>query len=220
VPILYAFSPVTIPQPRDWGPGSVITGYWFLDPPAAWRPPADLEQFIAAGPPPAYIGFGSMQGSISSQIMQESIQALASLEIRAVLALPGSTRAAITVPPAMMRVGDVPHSWLFPQMSVIVHHGGAGTTGAALRAGRPSVVVPLAADQGFWARRVHRLGVSPPPLSARRFTAQALAAAIRIATGDPAIQRRATEIEGKIEAEDGVACAVGEIARAMAQFTP
>jgi sterol 3beta-glucosyltransferase len=197
----------------------VITGYWFLDPAPAWRPPADLEQFIAAGPPPAYIGFGSMQGSISSQAMQESIQALARLGIRAVLALPESMRPSITIPPAMMRVGDVPHGWLFPRMSVIVHHGGAGTTGAALRAGRPSVVVPLTADQGFWARRAHRLGVSPPPLNARGLTARALAAAIRSATGDQAIQRRAMEIKERIVAEDGVACAVGEIARAMARFT-
>jgi sterol 3beta-glucosyltransferase len=220
VPILYAFSPVTIPRPKDWGPGSVITGYWFLDPAPAWRPPADLEEFIEGGPPPAYIGFGSMQGSVSLQVMGESIQALTSVGIRAVLALPESSGLSMALPPTMFRVGDVPHSWLFPRMSVVVHHGGAGTTGAALRAGRPSVVVPLTADQGFWARRLHRLGASPPPLSARRLTAKALAAAIRAATGDPAIQRRATEIKGEIQGEDGVACAVGEIARAMERFTP
>jgi UDP:flavonoid glycosyltransferase YjiC (YdhE family) len=193
----------------------VITGYWFLDPPPSWRPPEELEAFIEAGDPPVYIGFGSMQGRRSHELISESIPAVRAAGMRAVLAAPESARAALEPPSEVHLCADVPHAWLFPRMAAIVHHAGAGTTGAALRAGRPSVVLPLTADQGFWARRVHRLGAAPPPLTAGRATAESLAEAIRLAVRDPAIRSRAMEIQERIDAEDGVGCAVREIARVI-----
>jgi len=97
----------------------------------------------------------------------------------------------------------------------VVHHGGAGTTGAAMRAGRPAVVVPFFADQPLWARCVERLGVGPRPVPLRRLTADALADAIRIAVGDEGIARRAADLGAKIREEEGVGNAVAIVDRTL-----
>jgi sterol 3beta-glucosyltransferase len=110
-----------------------------------------------------------------------------------------------------MAVRDVPHEWLFPRMRAIVHHGGAGTTGAALRAGVPSIVVPLGFDQPFWGRRVHALGVGPRPMSRRRLTASWLADAIRTAGGDTVMRARAASLGAGLQAERGVENAIAEL---------
>ncbi len=103
---------------------------------------------------------------------------------------------------------SVPHDWLFPQMAAVVHHGGAGTTAAGLRAGIPAVVVPHFQDQPFWGKRVYELGVGPKPIPHKRLTAEKLAKAINIVVNDPVIRRRAPEVGDRIRAEDGLARAV------------
>jgi UDP:flavonoid glycosyltransferase YjiC (YdhE family) len=108
-------------------------------------------------------------------------------------------------------VEDIPHSWLFPQLAAVVHHGGAGTTAAGLRAGRPTVVVPFFTDQPFWGRRVHDLGAGPLPLPHKQLTAAGLAAAIRQAVGDPQIRARAATLSTRLQAEDGVTTAVAAL---------
>ena len=110
-------------------------------------------------------------------------------------------------------VGDVPHGWLFPQMAAVVHHGGAGTTAAGLRAGLPTVVCPFFADQPLWGRRVHALGAGPPPIPARRLSAARLAQALTQAVRDPAMRQRAATLGERLRAEDGVGQAAEVIER-------
>ncbi|MFI5891315.1 glycosyltransferase [Actinoplanes sp. NPDC051513] len=102
-------------------------------------------------------------------------------------------------------MGEVPHSWLFPRMAAVVHHAGAGTTAAGLRAGVPAVAVPVLADQPFWARRLHDLGVAPRPIPMPALTADALAAALRQVTANPHFAARAQALSARIAEEDGAA---------------
>lgn len=112
-----------------------------------------------------------------------------------------------------MPIDAVPHDWLFPQVAAVVHHGGAGTTAAGLRAGVPSIVIPFMGDQPCWGERVSQLGVGPKPIPRRRLSVEGLAAAIRTATIDPEIRARAAGLGAQIRAEDGVARAVEAVQR-------
>jgi sterol 3beta-glucosyltransferase len=103
---------------------------------------------------------------------------------------------------------SIPHDWLFSRVAAVVHHGGAGSCGAVLRAGVPSVVVPWWGDMYFWADCLHRLGVSPPALPKSQISVVRLAEAIRLAVDDPQLRQRAQEVSRQIAAEDGVAQAV------------
>jgi len=115
-------------------------------------------------------------------------------------------------------VDDVPHSWLFPRMAAVVHHGGAGTTATGLRAGVPSLITPFMMDQYFWADQVVKSGVGPQMVDAKRLTAEKLARAIYTAVTDTAMRARAAAFGEKIRAENGVACAVEIIERHAKDF--
>jgi UDP:flavonoid glycosyltransferase YjiC (YdhE family) len=209
MPILYAYSPSVLPRPDDWPDHVHVTGYWFLDPPLGWRPPADVLRFLEAGPPPVSIGFGSMASSDREATLRTVLQALRISGQRGVLlsGWAGLGRGQV-LPDTVLRAENLPHSWLFPRMAAVVHHGGAGTTGAGLRAGVPSVLTPLAADQHNWARRVHALGAGPAPVAFQGLDAKGLANAIRDAATDPGMRQRAAEIGGRIAAEDGLGQAI------------
>ncbi len=198
-PVLACFSPAVVPRPADWGPGVHLTGYWFLDEPE-WEPPAELAEFLAAGPAPVYVGFGSM-------VPKDS--AMTDLTVRTALKLAG-VRGIVQGDPAtsdehVLAVRDVPHTWLFPRMAAVVHHGGAGTTAAGLRAGVPTVVCPFFGDQPYWGERVAALGAGPRPLPFRAMTVPRLAAKVRCAVQDPDVADRADDLGRRIRAEDGVA---------------
>jgi sterol 3beta-glucosyltransferase len=210
-PTLYAFSPLVVPKPSDWDAGIRLTGYWVLPPDPAWRPPRELQAFLAAGPPPVSIGFGSMTPANAGRLTAIAIEALAASGQRGVLLGGWGTLGEGVLPSSVMAVRDVPHEWLFPRMGAAVHHGGAGTTGASLRAGVPSIVVPLGFDQPFWGRRVHELGVGPRPISRRRLSATWLAEAIRTATTDSAMRARAATLGAELRAERGVENAITEL---------
>lgn len=122
------------------------------------------------------------------------------------------------LPDTVLKVSEVPHDWLFPRVAAVVHHGGAGTTAAGLRAGVPAVIVPFFADQPFWGRQIYQLGVGPRPIPRKRLTAERLAVAIRIATGDEALRHRAAELGRRIRTEDGVAKAVEIIEYYLSTF--
>ena len=205
MPVYYAFSPVVLPRPADWPQRMQVTGYWFLDPPPGWQPPADLLHFLQAGPPPVSIGFGSMASRDAQATLDLVLQALELSGQRGVL-LSGwaGLGKGRTLPEFVFSAESLPHSWLFPRMAAVVHHGGAGTTGAALRSGVPSVLTPLAADQPSWARQVYALGAGPAPLPFQTLTAARLAEAIREAVTNAARRQRATELGKQIQAEDGV----------------
>ncbi len=207
-PIIYGYSPAVLPKPADWGDWIHVAGYWFLDHPADWQPPADLVDFIHAGQPPIYIGFGSMNNREATDMTRVVVEAVTLAKVRAVLATGWGSLAEVNLPDTIYQVDAVPHDWLFPQMAAAVHHGGAGTTAAALRAGIPSVTVPHFMDQPFWGRRVFDLGVGPQPLQRKRLTAEHLAQAITMTINDQAMKRRAAALAEQIRAENGITTAV------------
>lgn len=219
MPMLYGFSPSVVPKPSDWGDHIEITGYWFLDRSANWRPSTDLVAFLEAGPPPIYLGFGSMSTHDPEETADLILQALTRTKQRGVL-VKGWGGIAGTSTSDVFVIDRVPFDWLFPQMAAVVHHGGSGTTAAGLRAGIPSVVVPFFMDQPFWGQRVADLGVGPQPIPRKQLSAKRLAAAITTAITDKEMQRRAAALGKRIRAEDGVARAVEIINRCLSSHQP
>ncbi|MGH4015307.1 MAG: nucleotide disphospho-sugar-binding domain-containing protein [Pseudonocardiaceae bacterium] len=219
-PVMHAVSPHVLPRPADWPATATTTGYWFLGPTgdvAASGLAADLEAFLAAGEPPVYIGFGSMSGADPAAVTATVLDTVDRARVRAVLATGWGGLVTRHVPEDVFVLDQAPHDQLFPRVAAIVHHGGAGTTGAAAAAGRPQVVCPFVADQPFWGRRMHALGVAPAPIMQRRLTAENLAAAIRAVRDDPALAARAAELGSAIRAEDGVAAAVEQLEQLSAR---
>ncbi len=209
---LYAYSPHVVPRPDDWPAHHKVTGYWFLPPAADWQPPPELSAFLDAGPPPVYIGFGSMIARNAQKMTVLVTEALARSGQRGVLAGGwGALDGAVEQSEQVLFVNSVPHHWLFPRMAAIVHHGGAGTTGAALRSGVPSIVVPFGFDQAFWGHRVATLGAGPQPLARARLTAAGLAEAITQAVGSAPMRERAALLGAQIQAEQGTARAIDQI---------
>jgi UDP:flavonoid glycosyltransferase YjiC (YdhE family) len=207
VPLLLAYSPAVVPRPAHWGDWIHVTGYWFLDDPGGWVPPADLVDFLDAGPPPVFVGFGSNPFPDPETATKLVVRSLARAGRRGVVLAGGSGLASGRLGEGVLSVDFAPHNWLFSRVCAAVHHGGAGVTGAALRAGLPSVVVPVLVDQPFWARRVFELGAGPRPIPAKQLTEDALASAIR-ATAGTEMRRRAAALGEQIRKEDGVARAV------------
>ncbi|SCZ30002.1 sterol 3beta-glucosyltransferase [Afifella marina DSM 2698] len=214
IPVLHGFSQVVLPRPEDWPASAHVTGYWFLPDAADWTPPDALAAFLAAGPPPVYVGFGSMSVRQPETLARLSAEALAAAGVRGILASGWGALTAADLPENVLLIQEAPHHWLFPKMAAIVHHGGAGTTAAALQAGKPSLVVPFFGDQPFWGARVHAIGAGPKPIPRAKLTAARLAAAIREMTRSQGMQARAAEIGALISREDGVAVARGLIENA------
>ncbi|NJN06963.1 MAG: glycosyltransferase family 1 protein [Richelia sp. RM2_1_2] len=209
-PILYGLSPSVIPKPFDWR-NTHITGYWFLDQAPDWTPPAALLDFLQNGSPPVYIGFGSMRSRNPEETADIVLQAIALTGQRAILQSGWGGLSKSDLPNTVFMVDSIPHSWLFPRMAAIVHHGGAGTTAAALRAGVPSILIPFFGDQPFWGQRVAELGVGPKPIPRKQLTVQKLAFSIHTAMTDGLMRQRAADLGAKIQAEDGIANAVAII---------
>lgn len=212
IPVLDAYSPSVVTRPPDWGEWIHVTGYWFLDEPPGWRPPDELLDFLESGPPPVFVGFGSTPFPEPEAATDLVLRALARSGRRGVLLAGGSGLATGRLSDEVLSLESTSHEWLFRHVGAAVHHGGAGVTGAALRAGLPSVVVPVFADQPFWGQRVFDLGVGPRPIPARRLTETALAEAIR-SSADTGMQQRAARLGERIRREDGVARAVELIQR-------
>jgi UDP:flavonoid glycosyltransferase YjiC (YdhE family) len=204
VPVLYGFSPSVIPVPRDWHGAGTAYGYWFLDSPAAWTPPPELVNFLDRGPPPLYIGFGSMASHDPGRTAGIVIEALRRTGLRAILASGWGGLRGSHLPPTAISMDFVPHDWLFRRVCGAVHHGGAGTTAAALRAGVPSVIVPFFADQFFWGSRLSALGLSPSPIPQGALSATSLEKALRVMTGSGEMRARCRVLGQTVEAERGV----------------
>jgi sterol 3beta-glucosyltransferase len=215
-PQLCAYSPAIAPLPADCDESVHVTGYWFLDRPADWQPSPELTAFLDAGPPPVAISFGSIWlGRDGDRLTRLAMAAVEQAGVRAVLHAGWGDLGNISLPSSMLRVESVPHDWLFRRVRAVVHHGGAGVTAAALRAGIPSVVVPFLGDQLFWATRVWELGAASRPLPHHSLTVERLAAALETVVADAAMRERAAVLAEQVRGEDGVAQAVGLITRQL-----
>jgi len=210
-PTLYAYSPYVVPTPTDWPDSTIASGYWFVNAQKDWQPPADLAAFLQAGAPPVYIGFGSMAGKNPARLGEIVVAALQKTGQRGLLASGWGGLKAGDLPDTIFMLESAPHDWLFPRVAAVIHHGGSGTTGAGLRAGKPTIICPFIADQPFWGHRVHELGVGPAPIRQKKLTVENLAAAIETAVTNKTMQARATELGEKIRGENGVATAVSFI---------
>jgi UDP:flavonoid glycosyltransferase YjiC (YdhE family) len=217
LPRLYGFSPHVVPRPADWPASCQVTGYWFLPGAPGWTPPAPLTRFLADGPAPVCVGFGSMLGADPARLTALVVTAVRQVGLRAVL-LSGWGGLGTIAGDDVLVIDEVPHEWLFPRVSAVVHHGGAGTTAAALRAGTPAVVVPFGVDQPFWGARVAALGAGPRPIPLRGLTADRLADALRLVTADQGMQARAADLGQAIRSEDGVATAVSAFGDLQSQL--
>jgi sterol 3beta-glucosyltransferase len=204
IPALYAMSRHVVPPLDDANVHT--TGFLFLD--EHETPSEDLLRFLDVGEPPVYIGFGSMPGSDPQRTVALVARALAEVGQRGVLARGWSSTMTSPDPDRLLILDRVDHGWLFPRVSVVVHHGGAGTTAAGLRAGRPTLIVPHLADQPFWGRRVHELGVGAPPIPRQRLTERTLARSLDLLVPSPGFAANAAVLGAAIRDEQGVSNAV------------
>ena len=211
IPVLHAYSGYVMPAPRDWPDHVIATGYWFLDARDEWTPPGALSDFLASGPPPIYIGFGSMAGRHPERLANAVVDALQKTGLRGIIASGWGGLKARDLPNSILQIEQAPHDWLLPQVTAVVHHGGAGTTAAGLRAGKPSVMVPFFGDQPFWAKRLYQLEVSPKPIPQKKLTGDLLAKTLQEVATNSEMREAAEKIGRKIRAEDGVRQAVSFI---------
>ncbi|WPO69322.1 MULTISPECIES: glycosyltransferase [unclassified Streptomyces] len=200
-PVLHGFSPAVVPRPADWRAGLDVVGNWWPHHDPGQALPRELDDFLEAGPPPVFIGFGSMAAGDGERLSGMAVAALRAAGLRGVLQAGRAGLAASG--DDVLTVGEVPHALLFPRMSAVVHHAGAGTTAAALRAGVPAVPVPVAADQPFWAARLAALGAATAPLPFKDLTAPRLAEALRRATSEDTYARAAEGLARRLATEDG-----------------
>lgn len=208
LPMLNCYSAAVIPPPLDWEAATHQAGYCFLDTANSFSPPTGLQDFLDEDPKPFYVGFGSMILRDPQQLVQKIILALSATGQRAVLCAGWGDIGQSDLPASIFRVKEIPHDWLFPKVVAAIHHAGAGTTAATLRAGTPSIAVPFFADQPVWAKLLEQLGVSPATHPRLGLKSDRLAVSIQTLLEDNSFQEKAQQIQKQIEAEDGVANAV------------
>jgi sterol 3beta-glucosyltransferase len=211
-PVVYGFSRHVLDVGASGGTADHqpfhITGYWLHKTDPAWTPPPRLESFLSGSKPVVSIGFGSMGSRNPDAAIRLIRDAVRSSGVKAVVLSGWSGMGSAHEDDALFLVRELPHDWLFPRVSTIVHHGGAGTTGVALTAGVPSVVVPFAMDQPFWGQSVARLGVGLAPIPRKALTSDGLASALEACLNDQTMRDRSTALGQKLRSEDGVADAV------------
>ncbi len=222
VPTLLATSPLVTPPPGDW-PGNICqTGLWLDDSPT-WDPPADLTEFLAAGDPPVFIGFGSMPSPDPSADVKLMVQAARQAGHRAVIRLAHDSIDPGDPPPDVYLLREAPYRWLFPQMAAIIHHGGAGTTAEALLAGVPNTVVAFGGDQPYHGRRIQDLGAGPAPIKRSQLTGDRLTELITTLTR-PAQAAQwlagATEARSHLLKERGLEVAVERLSKLLTSCDP
>lgn len=213
-PMLYGISPALLPAPADWPDNAHVCGQWVPPLATSWTPDPALAAFLDAGPPPLYVGFGSMAGFDHERLLAAVLGAVGTR--RALFNAGWSGIDSARLPANFHPVGQVPHDWLLPRTSLAIHHGGSGTTHSACRAGVPSVIVPFAGDQFFWNARLREAGVMRHTLSGARIGARRLAEAIEHAMS-PAARDAAARLGRAMQGEDGCARAVALVERYAAR---
>lgn len=215
IPVIQGFSHHVIPTQPEWGDHVHTTGYWLLDE-SGWEPSDALVKFLD-GDPPVFIGFGSMpvpEPRITTMLILEALERSGK---RGILHAGWAKLGVTDLPDTVFLLDYAPYAWLFPRMSAVIHHGGSGTTGLALRSGVPSMVVPFTADQPFWGRRTLELGVGPAPIPFSKLTVENLAHAVKTMSEDTEMQQRSANLRDMMAAENGVSRAVEVVRRYLKQ---
>ncbi|GAB7355814.1 hypothetical protein MBLNU459_g6487t2 [Dothideomycetes sp. NU459] len=202
VPFTYCWSEALIPKPADWGPHINISGFFFLSLASSYQPDDDLQAFLDAGPPPVYIGFGSIVVDDPNALTRLVFDAVKKAGVRALVSKGWGNVGGSSPPENVYLLGNVPHDWLFPRCSAVVHHGGAGTTAIGVALGLPTVIVPFFGDQAFWGGMIYRAGAGPEPVPYKKLTAEKLAEMITGAL-QPDIKAKAHELSMEIKGENG-----------------
>lgn len=208
VPHGYIWSPHLVPKPKDWGLKVDVVGFCFLDLASNFEPPESLSNWLKAGPRPIYIGFGSLPVQEPEKMTQIIVQALEKTGQRGIINKGWGGLGNLAEPKDFIySLDNIPHDWLFLQCAAVVHHGGAGTTAAGLKAACPTTIVPFFGDQPFWGDRVHARRVGPPPIPVDEFSLPKLVDAIEFML-DPKVKESAVQLAKDMENEDGVTGAV------------
>ncbi len=219
VSILNGFSPSVVERPGDWGKDIHITGTWFPED-QNWRPPDELVAFLDSGPPPIFIGFGSMTIKDTQKTTRIILEALKLTNQRAIMHRGWSDLGDQDLPESVFRINYAPYKWLFPRMGMIIHHGGSGTTAASLRSGVPSCAVPFLFDQYYWGKRIAALGVGPAPIRFGKLKTARLTKAILEGLNNQDIRQKAQKLGQQIRLEDGVKSAVDIINAILDKYQP
>ncbi|GJX73460.1 sterol 3-beta-glucosyltransferase UGT80A2 isoform X1 [Tanacetum coccineum] len=220
IPHGYIWSPHLVPKPKDWGPKIDVVGFCFLDLASKYEPPEELVKWLKAGPKPIYIGFGSLPVQEPEKMTQIIVKALETTGQRGIINKGWGGLGNLAEPKDFIySLDNIPHDWLFLQCASVVHHGGAGTTAAGLKAACPTTIVPFFGDQPFWGERVHARGVGPSPIPVDQFSLPKLVDAINFML-DPKVKERAVELAKAMENEDGVDGAVKAFLRHLPRNMP
>lgn len=204
---LNGFSEQIVNRPKDWNDKQIVTGYWRNNSGVEQLAVQEIEQQVARLHNPIAIGFGSPSMKDISQTLSMLEKALTLANAQAILTIPSKWHSEIKSK-NIFPVEYAPHDWLYKQVKVAVHHGGAGTTSASLHAGIPTITLPLAIDQFFWGERIYKIGVGPQAIPQRKLTAERLASAIQIALSDETMKARAKAVSEKLSLENGIQLAV------------
>ncbi|KAL6650357.1 hypothetical protein ACP70R_009282 [Stipagrostis hirtigluma subsp. patula] len=208
IPHGYIWSPHLVPKPKDWGPKIDVVGFCFLDLASNYVPPEPLVKWLEAGDKPIYVGFGSLPVQEPQKMTEIIVKALEMTGQRGIINKGWGGLGSLAEPKDFVYLLDnCPHDWLFLQCKAVVHHGGAGTTAAGLKAACPTTIVPFFGDQPFWGDRVHARGLGPAPIPVDQFCLPKLVDAIKFML-EPAVKEKAVELAKAMESEDGVTGAV------------
>ena len=201
IPVHHGISPAVLPRPADWPNHVTLDGFWWPPTPADWIPPAGLREFYDAGPTPVVVTLGSLPPS--SAALREVEEAMRMSKARVIMQGPQLRGIVDRLDsPDVIHVGAVPHSWLLPRAAAVVHQAGAGVTAAALRAGIPSVPLPIHTDQPFWARRLAALGAATRPIPIKKVNGALLADAITHARSNKQLRDGARAVRAAMNGED------------------
>lgn len=215
--MLHAHSEALLPRPNDWPAHAKVSGFLRLPAQVDWQAPPALLEFLAAGPAPIYVGFGSMAGRDPQRCAREVLEALRLAGLRGVIGRGWGGLQPAGLPSTVFSLENAPHDWLFPRMAAVVHHGGAGTTAAGLLAGRPSLACPFFGDQPFWGQLLHEKCVGPAPIPQRQLNAQRLATALSALVEQSAYQDAARQIAQQMAEEDGGRRAVAQLEQSWSE---
>ncbi|CAH9077353.1 unnamed protein product [Cuscuta europaea] len=208
IPHGYIWSPHLVSKPKDWGPKIDVVGFCFLDLASTYAPPESLLKWLEDGQKPIYIGFGSLPVEEPEKMTEIIVRALEITGQRGIINKGWGGLGNLKEPKDYVYLLDnCPHDWLFLQCAAVVHHGGAGTTAAGLRAACPTTVVPFFGDQPFWGDRVYARGVGPVPIPIDEFSLEKLVAAIEFML-EPKVKKHAIELANAMKDEDGATGAV------------